>query len=546
MARASYGDDVKARVKRLFEALLAYVNDEVEEGDKISIEYTRQSETQLVIRTKRRDLETLMAKYKYEGKLTQAQVREALNRLEDFLGILQDHRTSPQGSEDWHFTLKLWHTHKDKEKNLKQFDIEWEKRRSPKSKEYAQKTATPVQETRTPYNNLGRRGILEVNQFVGREKDLEDLHELFVNNTEVVIAGMGGVGKTELVLQYARKHLLDYQGGVFWSQAKDWTVKLIEFARVHIPNFYLPEQLTLEGQLASCWRQWVEGEVLLILDDVSEYKQQVKPYLPEDPRFKILITTRQRFGNKVLPLNVLSAEAALKLLKVLVGTERVDSQLKQAEELCQWLEYLPLGLELVGRYLVQDGYLHLSLEDMLSQLREKKRLKHRALKNAGEKMTAELGVEAAFDLSWERLDKKTQELGCLLSLFALAPIPWSLVESMATEEEKDDWEDARDNLSRLYLIKFVEKETYSLHQLIREFFISKQNNLASSEERKKKFCQVIANKASTIEYVLTLETVQELNPFIPHLAETAKTLLEWVKDEDVLWIFTGLGKNLYI
>jgi hypothetical protein len=33
MARPSYGDDVKARVKRLFEVLLAYVNDEFENGD---------------------------------------------------------------------------------------------------------------------------------------------------------------------------------------------------------------------------------------------------------------------------------------------------------------------------------------------------------------------------------------------------------------------------------------------------------------------------------------------------------------------------------
>ena len=42
----------------------------------------------------------------------------------------------------------------------------------------------------------------------------------------------------------------------------------------------------------------------------------------------------------------------------------------------------------------------------------------------------ERGVAAAFELSWEELTKSAQKLGCLLSLFALAPIPWSLVENI--------------------------------------------------------------------------------------------------------------------
>jgi len=552
MARPSY-DGLE-----LFEALLAYVNDEVEEDDQISIEYTRESEKQLVIRIKRGDLEVLTAKCNYQDKLTQIQGRETQNLLEDFLGILIDNPTVIQDAGDWKFSLKL--CHKDKEANLKEFDLQGEKKRKPQYPEEPQKTA-PVPKIKIPYNNLGHRGILDDKQFVGREEDREKLHELFVNNSEVVVIGMPGVGKTELVLQYARKHLLDYQGGICWLQAKDWTVKLIDFAKVYNPNFDLPNSLRTEGKLAACWRQWKEGEVLLVLDDVTDYKQQVKPYLPESTRFKILITSRQRFGKTVLVLDVLSPEAALNLLKVLVGTERIESELEQAEELCQWLGYLPLGLELVGLYLVQEEYLELSLGDLLSQLRGKKPhsnrqvgIKHRALKNAEETMTADLGIEAAFDLSWERLDKKTQDLGCLLSLFALAPIPWSLVESMDSDfsvslpavrrsvEERDDWQEERDNLSRSHLLKFVEKDTYRLHQLIREFFRVKQNNLASGKQQKQNFAQVMAAQSRTIKSDLTQDLVQEIAPLIPHLAETAKTLLEWVKDEDLIGIFTGLGK----
>ncbi|KST65879.1 hypothetical protein BC008_23145 [Mastigocoleus testarum BC008] len=55
--------------------------------------------------------------------------------------------------------------------------------------------------------------------------------------------------------------------------------------------------LTLEQQVAWCWLNWrpPEGSVLVILDDVTEYKD-IKQLLPRtnNERFKLLITTRQR------------------------------------------------------------------------------------------------------------------------------------------------------------------------------------------------------------------------------------------------------------
>ncbi|MEP0883130.1 hypothetical protein NDI49_16365 [Trichocoleus sp. ST-U3] len=213
MARRSLGDDVKARVKRLFEALLAYAKDEFEDGDKLGIDFNWQGETQLVIRTKRRYLEELTAKDKYKGQLTPAQVREALNLLENYLEVLEDNRVSTQGSEDWHFTLKLWH--KDKEANLRQFDIEWEKKRPPKSQAIAKKTKLQTDnltatstalkkvkgESKSVANNIPRSAVKE---FVGRTEELLEVHKLLQENKQVAIvavAGMGGVGKTELATQ---------------------------------------------------------------------------------------------------------------------------------------------------------------------------------------------------------------------------------------------------------------------------------------------------------------------------------------------------------
>jgi hypothetical protein len=54
-----------------------------------------------------------------------------------------------------------------------------------------------------------------------------------------------------------------------------------------------------------------------------------------------------------IALDVLSQEEALQLLTALVGERRVQKELVVAQQLCEWLGYLPLGLELVGRYLAK-------------------------------------------------------------------------------------------------------------------------------------------------------------------------------------------------
>lgn len=57
------------------------------------------------------------------------------------------------------------------------------------------------------------------------------------------------------------------------------------------------------------------------------------------------------------------------------GQERIQQEL-EAIELCAGLEFLPLGMELVGHYV--DRKVSLSLEKMLQRL-EKKRLNKRSL-----------------------------------------------------------------------------------------------------------------------------------------------------------------------
>lgn len=121
----------------MFEALLSFVNYELDECNRLDIKFNwgdkDSANPKLVVQTKLRVLEALTQKDKDKCGLSKCQIREALWRMKDFLKILEDNRVRERGSENWHFTLTLWS--RNKAENLKRFDDEWERRRPDKSKQ---------------------------------------------------------------------------------------------------------------------------------------------------------------------------------------------------------------------------------------------------------------------------------------------------------------------------------------------------------------------------------------------------------------------------
>jgi tetratricopeptide (TPR) repeat protein len=302
-----------------------------------------------------------------------------------------------------------------------------------------------------------------------------------------------------------------------------------------------------------CWLKWQEkkeGDVLIILDDVNDYRK-IQPYLELNlSPSKVLITTRLRLDDprKSFPLDVLTEKASLELLRQSIGEEKINQQLVDAKELCLRLGYLPLALNLVNRYVSKRK---ISLSEMLRRL-EDKGLQHQALavnqKDRTWTLNIQRGVAAAFELSWSELSQTAQELGYLLSLFALAPISWSLVENAAVGQDTEELEDARVELENLHLLQGG--DTYQLHQLIREFFATKQTALASADKQKDNFCQALLTVAQSIPDEPTQELVKSVKDAIPHLEEIAENLIDTVRDEDLYGMFSRLnrfyfGQGLY-
>jgi tetratricopeptide (TPR) repeat protein len=274
---------------------------------------------------------------------------------------------------------------------------------------------------------------------------------------------------------------------------------------------------------------------------VTDYAAQVQPWLPSDGRFRAIVTTRERLqGIDRLDLEVLDPAAALALLRGIVG-DRVEAEADTAAAICEWLGFLPLGLELVGYYLQSKP--DLSLAEMLERLQEK-RIEARSLnpKRLPVNLTAQRGVLEAFELSWEQLEAEAQELAMRLSIFAAAPIPWKLVRECWSEADEEDLEEWRDEeLVRLHLLDRVSEGRYGLHPLIREFFAVKLAARSEATDWRRSFARVMAEVASQIDQVVTISQQAELKEAIVHLA-AATEYSDLLSDDDCGWPFTGLAR----
>ncbi|KST65945.1 NB-ARC domain-containing protein [Mastigocoleus testarum BC008] len=369
---------------------------------------------------------------------------------------------------------------------------------------------------------------------------------------------MGGVGKTELAVQYAKTYENDYPGGICWLNVRDKNLakQIIQFIQLQM-GLEVPQKdpqgdlLTLKEQVTWCWTNWKppSGLVLVILDDVTQL-EDFSQLLPTNKRFRVVITTRLRdidTNVEEIALNVLSPDEALELFTKTVGKTKVNKELETAKKICEWLGYLPLGIELVGRYIKQKPP-HFKLAKMLEQLKQQ-RLHNQAIKNPQQKSlsTAQRGVLEAFELSWVELDSQTQQLAALIGLFVPEIFLWEWVESITKSLNWDESsvENGIEELYHRHLVQCLEQKDeyyYKTHPLIREFLQAKLNQSEHKGDYIQSFSAKFIEIGKTIPHTTTSEIINSVKNAIPHLTEVAENHLDAVRDENLCSVFLGLGR----
>ena len=398
--------------------------------------------------------------------------------------------------------------------------------------------------------------------FVGREMELNGLHDLLQREGIVsvcAIRGMGGVGKSELATHYAHKFRA-YYSACYWFSLTQGNLPDLVLAKAS-PYLEIPEEIlnsdNIYEQVKWCWQNWhpTEGKILLILDDVRSLDDIPKQSMPISPRFKIILTTRQRnlspsFGE--LQLGLLQENESIELLKIIVGEDRINKEINSAKEICRYVGYLPLAIELIGTYLKQDEILR--IEEYLHQLN----LHDLSI---SDEMTSWISTErsilSTFKSSWISLRDTTKQIAMLLSRFAPAEIPWKDVVEPTIKLL--GWDDeaikkGRIQLNNLHLISIQGGKNIGIHPLLREYFRYQGDQMG--EEFVRSIQESIAINmltiAKSIPQAPTKDLLEKISVYIPHLHEVSEYMLNDIPnpDENLSWVFIGIarfyqGKGLY-
>ena len=272
--------------------------------------------------------------------------------------------------------------------------------------------------------------IEEISLVTGREEVLLDLEEkLGSENIAVVtqvqaISGLGGVGKTQTVIEYAYRHRDNYSA-ILWARADTRETLISDFVSIAI-MLKLPERSAKDQNFAvNAVKRWLELHTgwLLIFDN-AENPEMINDFFPQFSRGNILITTRaqaigtlaQRIDIDLLPME----EGALFLLRraKIIGfqdplTDASETDRSKAQEISEVLAGLPLALDQAGAYIEETGS---SLADYLSLYYEQ-RLE--LLKWRGEAAEDHPEpVATTWSLSFEKIEQANPAAADLLRLCA--------------------------------------------------------------------------------------------------------------------------------
>ncbi|MFF4225901.1 ATP-binding protein [Streptomyces abikoensis] len=273
--------------------------------------------------------------------------------------------------------------------------------------------------------------------FTGRDADLALLADALRPGPPAgdaprvwAVAGLPGVGKTELVLQAAR-HALDqdgwFPGGVLFvdlfgydderrltpERALGSLLRALGIPDEHVPAD-LQDRARLYGSVLSAYAD--QGRRVLVVVDNAGTAEQARPLLPADPRVPVLVTSRHTLGGlgaRLLDLSELDAASAVDLLRQALreargaGDTRVADAPAAAAGLADLCGRLPLALRIVAALLADlPGRPLASMADALADSRR------RLERLAREDVT----VRAVFGLSYAHLRPEQARLFRLLPL----------------------------------------------------------------------------------------------------------------------------------
>ncbi|KAJ6016454.1 hypothetical protein N7540_011045 [Penicillium herquei] len=306
--------------------------------------------------------------------------------------------------------------------------------------------------------------------FVGRDGILDTIHDKSsVPGSRIVLVGLGGVGKTRLVIEYChRVRQQSTDTWVFWAHAST-TARCEESLRNLADRAKIPGREDRNVNIFQLFGNWLQdgniGKWILVLDNVDDDELLRNPlatrtdaqanaqdhistqpplrYLLGASNGSIIITSRNKAvaseiaGHKkhLIDVQPMKMAEALDLMQ-----HKLDSWVERADlvQLVEELEFMPLAIVQASSYIAHRSP-RCSASQYLKKLRQSDRQARELLKHEGLNTDRDWEAKNSVLLTWQisfdhirRVRQSAADLLSLMSFFDWQGIPEDLLRVQHT------------------------------------------------------------------------------------------------------------------
>jgi tetratricopeptide (TPR) repeat protein len=312
--------------------------------------------------------------------------------------------------------------------------------------------------------------------FTGREDELKALRaSLQAGETAALVAphaihGLGGIGKTQLALEYAYRHRADYDV-IWWMRSEDLTTLASDYAGLAV-KLNLPEKDATEQRvIVAAVKAWLEqNRGWLLIFDNAEDVQPVREYIPQASAGHIIITSRNPNWKSIatsLAVEPLPLDKAIEFLRKRTGKQDDAT----AKRLAEALGCLPLALNQAGAYIDESGC------SLLRYLELFERHQHEMMQRGQTSTEYPDSVATTWNISFQNVESQNPaaaELLWLCAFFAPDDIPIKMLVAGAKDMPESLAATVADELRLDEALKALRKyslieranEMLSIHRLV--------------------------------------------------------------------------------
>ncbi|GCF07108.1 helix-turn-helix domain-containing protein [Dictyobacter arantiisoli] len=407
--------------------------------------------------------------------------------------------------------------------------------------------------------------------FTGREEVLEQLHTFLridqaVGLTQIyAIHGLGGIGKTQIALEYAYRYASEYSAA-FWIEAE--TMESVVSALLRIAELlYLPESKKKEQQhIVVAVQRWLvtHSNWLLIWDNLEDL-ELLQLFLPPTRQGAILLTTRrQALGTLAQGINLMPMRQAEGILFVLrrakvIGPKmeseqiqplvmRMPAEYAAASKLVTEMGGLPLAMDQAGAYIEETGC---GFADYLRRYE----LQHVLLLDRRGSTVSDhpQAVTTTFQLTMEQVEQGQPVAAEILRICALLyaeAIPEELFIVGATHlgpilaplaSDPSQFDQAIAVLRNYSLVRrSAQTHTLSIHRLVQTVL----RNQMGEPEQIARLKQIIAG-LDAVHPEVTYNTWEQCERLLPHVLAVATSFPDPMGDQKLTPVLRKTADYLY-